>query len=435
MLWRRWLGLVFIVGIASILPSATVGQPAVLQLVFRVPDGSPIRSSPVIDVAKNTIYFGADDGNLYAIPLPTREQPRPSPKWIFEPRDPDDLSKPLDPRRRRPIRVPPVIDEARNRIYIANDNGYLYAVDRDTGQPASDPEFRPEPRKAPIRVPPALDQVLGRLYVGADDRQIAALNSENGSRVTVFTQPKGAIRAAPVIDFVSNAVYFGADDGKFYGIDRENITAAATGFKEVSIGNPVRGSPVIDIGGAGVEAAIYFGADNGFFYAIDRAGKELYRFETGGPVRTMAAVDPFKRAVYVVSDDGNLYALYRNDERDAKGEVVRRAGTRKFSFSLIADGNPNPLDGDLPRSSPVVDRRLGNTGTGTVIVGSVDGNLYGIDPDTGRLRFVHSVPEAGRSPRAAIRTTPALYVSGPGAIIEIYIGADDGGLYFVSRRP
>ncbi|MCI2429916.1 PQQ-binding-like beta-propeller repeat protein [Candidatus Acetothermia bacterium] len=434
MLWRRWLALGLLV-IAGALPSVTVGQPVLLQLVFRVPDGSPIRSSPVVDIAKSVIYFGADDGNLYAIPIPTRDLPRPSPKWIFEPRDPDDLSKPLDTRRRRPIRVTPVIDEARNRIYIATDNGYLYAVDRDTGQPAVDPAFRAPVRPASIRVPPALDQVLGRLYVGADDRQISALDISNGSSAGVFNQPKGAIRAAPVIDFVSNAVYFGADDGKFYGIDRENITNPATGFKDVAIGNPVRGSPVIDIGGAGVAAAIYFGADNGFFYAIDRSGKELYKFETGGPIRTMAAIDTFKRAVYLVSDDGNLYALYRSDEKDAKGEVVRRAGTRRFGFSLIIDGNPNPLDGDLPRSSPVVDRRLGNTGTGAILVGSVDGNLYGIDPDTGRLRFAHSVPDAGKSPRAVIRTTPAIYVSGPGGIIDIYIGADDGGLYFVSRRP
>ncbi len=434
MLWRRLLALGLLM-VVSILPSAVVGQPALLQLVFRVPDGSPIRSSPVVDVAKSVIYFGADDGNLYAIPLPTREQPRPSPKWVFEPRNPDDLSKPLEAHRRRPIRVTPVIDEARNRIYIATDNGHLYAVDRDKGQPAIDPDFRAPVREAPIRIPPAIDQALGRLYVGSDDRQILALSSDTGSRQGTFSTPKGAIRAAPVIDFVQSAVYFGSDDGKFYGIDRDRVEADATGFKTVVIGSPVRGSPTIDIGGAGVEAAIYFGADNGFFYAIDRSGKELYKFETGGPIRTKAAVDTFKRAVYLVSDDGNLYGLHRNDERDSKGEVVRKAGTRKFTFPLVADSNPNPLDGDLPRSSPVIDRRLGNTGTGTIIVGSVDGNLYGIDPDTGRLRFVHSLPDAGKSPRAVIRTTPALYVSGPGAIIDIYIGADDGGLYLVTRRP
>jgi outer membrane protein assembly factor BamB len=204
----------------------------------------------------------------------------------------------------------------------------------------------------------------------------------------------------------------------------------------VVLGSPIRGSPLLDVLG-GAEAAIYFGADNGIFYAIDRDGNRLYQFETFGPVRTKAAIDPVKNAVYFVSDDGKLYALFRNDERDSKGQTIagRERGKQKFAITIVTDGNPNPFDGDLPRSSPVVDRRLGATGTGTIIVGSVDGNLYGVDPDSGRVRFVHAVPGAGTDPRAAIRSTPALYVRGPGSFLDIYVGADDGGLYVVNRRP
>lgn len=406
--------------------SVGVAQSSLLQIVFRVPDGSPIRSSPVIDLAKSAIYFGADDGNLYAIPLISAEQPR-RPKWVFSP-DPD-------PAKRRPMRVPPIIDEALNRIYIGADDGKLYAVDRDTGQLVA--EFNPNRRTAPIRVPPALDQPRKVLYVGADDQQVLALNAANGELAAgnpTFNAAKGAIRAAPIIDFVKSAVYFGSDDGKFYAIDRDNFQENV--FGPVMIGSPIRGSPLLDI--LGTEgAAIYFGADNGVFYAIDRDGKELYKFETFGPVRTKAAVDPLKNAVYFVSDDGKLYALFRTDEKDAKGQVIpgRERGKQKFALSIVTDGNPTPLDGDLPRSSPVVDRRLGATGTGAIIVGSVDGNLYGVDPDSGRVRFVHAVPGAGTDPRAAIRTTPALYVRGPGSFLDIYVAADDGGLYVVTRRP
>ncbi|MCS7198014.1 MAG: PQQ-binding-like beta-propeller repeat protein [Candidatus Bipolaricaulota bacterium] len=413
--------------------SVGVGQSSGLLLVFRVPDSSPIRSSPVIDLAKNAIYFGADDGNLYAIPLVSAEQPR-RPKWVFSP-DPD-------PAKRRPMRVAPVIDEVRNRVYIGADDGKLYAVDRDTGQliegftPA--PNVSP-PRTAPIRVPPSLDQPRGVLYVGADDQRVLAINAENGVLAgegagSRFDKAKGAIRAAPITDFVKSAIYFGSDDGKFYAIDREDFQKSIDQFPK-EIGSPIRGSPLLDI--LGTEgAAIYFGADNGVFYAIDRNGKELYRFETLGPVRTKAAVDPVKNAIYFVSDDGRLYALFRSDEKDSKGQVIpgRERGKQKFAVAIVIDNNPNPFDGDLPRSSPVVDRRLGATGLGTIIVGSVDGNLYGIDPDSGRLRFALPVPGAGSDPRAVIRTTPALYVSGPRSSIEIYIGADDGGLY-VARRP
>ncbi len=420
----RVLAVAVVVGALS---AMGVAQSTLLQLVFRVPDGSPIRSSPVIDLAKNAIYFGADDGNLYAIPLESAEQPR-RPKWVFSP-DPD-------PTKRRPMRTPPVIDEARNRIYIGADDGKLYAVDRDTGQPVEG--FNALARSAPIRVPPTLDQPRGVLYVGADDQQVLALKAVDGALAPqgnpTFNAAKGAIRAAPVIDFVKTAVYFGSDDGKFYAIDREDFTRNR--FSPVEINSPIRGSPLLDLL-LGTEAAIYFGADNGVFYAIDREGKELYKFETRGPVRTRATVDPVKNAVYFVSDDGKLYALFRTDEKDSRGQVIpgRKHGTQKFAFTVVTDGSPNPFDGDLPRSSPVVDRRLGATGTGTIIVGSVDGNLYGVDPDSGRLRFLHSVPGAGTDPRAAIRTTPALYVRGPGSFLDIYVGADDGGLYIVTRRP
>jgi len=417
------IGRVFAVAVVvGALSAVGVAQSSLLQIVFRVPDGSPIRSSPVIDLAKNAIYFGADDGNLYAIPLVSAETPR-RPKWVFSP-DPD-------PSKRRPMRTTPVIDEARNRIYIGADDGKLYAVDRDTGQPVE--EFTPELRAAPIRVPPALDQPRGVLYVGADDQQMRAIRAANGEPIpNPFQEAKGAIRAAPLIDFVESVVYFGSDDGKLYVVDRENLQ---TTKRSVNVLSPIRGSPLLDILGA--EAAIYFGADNGVFYAIDREGNELYKFETLGPVRTQAAVDHVKNAVYFVSDDGKLYALFRSDEKDSKGQPIpgRERGKRKFALTIVTEGHPNPFDGDLPRSSPVVDRRLGATGTGTVIVGSVDGNLYGIDPDSGRVRFVHAVPGAGNDPRAAIRTTPALYVRGPGSFLDIYVGADDGGLYVVTRRP
>lgn len=420
----RGLTVAVVLGVLSVVPVG-LAQSSLLQLIFRVPDGSPIRSSPVIDIAKNAIYLGADDGNLYAVPLLSTEQPR-RPKWVFSP-DPD-------PAKRRPMRTPPVIDEVRNRIYIGADDGMLYVVNRETGEKIA--ELNPDRRSAPIRVAPALDQPRGVLYVAADDQQLLALNVTDGRLApgNAAFLTNGAIRATPVVDFVKTAIYFGSDDGKFYAIQRGDFTANV--FSPVEIGSPVRGSPVLDIRGAEA-VAIYFGADNGVFYAVDRTGTQLYKFETLGPVRTKAAVDPVKNAVYFVSDDGKLYALFRSDEKDARGETIpgKEEGKRKFGFSIVTEGNPNPFDGDLPRSSPVVDRRLGATGTGTIIVGSVDGNLYGIDPDSGRLRFIHAVPGAGADPRAAIRTTPALYVRGPSSFLDIYIGADDGGLYFVTRRP
>jgi hypothetical protein len=178
----RVFAIAFVVGALS---AVGVAQSSLLQLVFRVPDGSPIRSSPVIDLAKNAIYFGADDGNLYAIPLISAEQPRRA-KWVFSP-DPD-------PAKRRPIRTAPVIDEARNRIYIGADDGQLYAVDRDTGQPVEGFNRRRLRGLLPSVCLQHLISPVEYLYVGADDQQVRAINAARwraASTEPTFKQPKG----------------------------------------------------------------------------------------------------------------------------------------------------------------------------------------------------------------------------------------------------
>jgi outer membrane protein assembly factor BamB len=91
---------------------------------------------------------------------------------------------------------------------------------------------------------------------------------------------------------------------------------------------------------------------------VDQLGGELWRFQTGGPVRSTPAVAG--GAVFVGSSDGYLYAL------------DRPTGAQRWRFSA---GSP-------VNSSPAVAR-------GLVVFGSRDGFFFALDARTGSQRWMH----------------------------------------------
>lgn len=166
-------------------------------------------------------------------------------------------------------------------------------------------------------------------------------------------------------------------------------------------------------------------------------GGLAWRFETHGPVRSSPVV--YGELVLVGSADGNLYAIDRRSGHErwhaaldgavnsapaamngvvfasSMGSVVaafsardgRQLWWRKF-------GDDAPLawgreSGDLYVSSPTVV-------AGSVIVGSGDGNVYSLDPATGKTRWQFHT--AGR-----VRSTAA--VSGT----TVYAASFDGSVY------
>jgi len=391
------------------------GPSLTAQDFFRA--GAPIRSSPVIgtveveaNVKKQAIFFGADDGKLYAIELATGK-----PVFIFA--------------TGGPIRTTPVIDEIKKAIYFGSDDGNLYAVRlaKEGDNPPGSQKWRfPDPADpnkptaaiGPVRSSPAIDVSKNRLYFGTDSGVLFAVDRDTGRQALIDTKALrfstgGPIRTTPVIDIPTNAIYFGSDDGKLYARSRADLETQI--FAAVSTGGPIRSSPVLDAIPVGaIDATIYFGSDDSKLYPIKRDGTGRIQTEAGTPggistgdaIRTTPAIDLNKNAVYFVSDSGKLHAIGRDL-------------SAKFATPIVAAGVPTPAD-DEPRSSPRVDRGVGGGGTGLIFVGSLDGNLYVIGPDTGEI--VKIVATNG-----PVRTTPVLEaVSGA---LRVFFGSDDGVLY------
>ena len=115
-----------------------------------------------------------------------------------------------------------------------------------------------------------------------------------------------------------------------------------------------------------VNGLCYFGSQDNNIYAINaNTGTEIWSFKTGFDVRSSQAVVNGK--LYTGADDGNIYCLDA-----ATGTVLWKTYAGGITNSLLGAGLVNI------RSSPIV---VG----GKVYVGSLDGNLYCLDANSGAV--------------------------------------------------
>ncbi|MGI8439397.1 MAG: PQQ-binding-like beta-propeller repeat protein [Thermoleophilaceae bacterium] len=133
--------------------------------------------------------------------------------------------------------------------------------------------------------------------------------------------------------------------------------------------------------------------NNGDLLALDAAltGTERWRFHAGGPILGPPAIDRRRGRIYFGAADKRLYAL------DARGLFLWSHRT-----------------GDNVASRPAVAGE-------TVVFGSEDRSVYGLDGDTGARRW-------------RVRTGGPV-VSGPAVIgSTVAIGSDDGSVYGLDPR-
>ena len=179
---------------------------------------------------------------------------------------------------------------------------------------------------------------------------------------------------------------------------------------------PTQGSPpeplwAFQTGGAiwGASAisdgTVYFGSDDGNLYAVDgQYGSLRWKVLTQGIVRSRPAI--FGALVYFASDDGYLYAVEAQSGtqvwRTDIGNSLPRDKREKLGTST------DPTGYDYLQSSPVVD--------GQIYIGSLDGNVYALAADTGKINWTFKTGQK-------VRATPTL------ADGVLYIGSWDDSMY------
>lgn len=227
------------------------------RVKWKFPTGNRIVSSPTF--ADNVIYFGGDDGNIYAVNSDTGTQ-----VWKYATRGPVPAS-------------PAVVNGI---LYVGSYDGKFYALDTKTGLAkwkfATEGERRFEAK--------GLHGLQPKTQTIADNFDVYL--------------------SSPVV--VQNTVFFGSGDGNVYALD-----AGSGDLKwKFKTGDVVHASP------AYADGLIYFGSWDSYFYAVDAlTGKERWRFHGGedplvhNQVGFQSSPMIANGVVYTGCRDSNVYAL------------------------------------------------------------------------------------------------------------------------------
>ena len=232
-----------------------------------------------------------------------------------------------------------------NLVYVNGIDGFLYALDRETGRLSGDGWKRPE---------------------------------------NFFEEPKPLV-AGPAYDPVNDIILSPSEDGKVYAYTARNGNEF---WEPFSTGGPIWSTPAVQDGFA------YFGSHDHKVYALNLSdGKERWQFETGGVVAGKPLV--FDGKVIAGSFDKTLYALSLDDG----SEQWSIEGDNWFWAGPITDGRtifaPN-MDGNiyaLDRSGNLIWKH--DVGSAIVsapvlvpnglVVAAKDGNLLLLDTSTENL--------------------------------------------------
>jgi outer membrane protein assembly factor BamB len=343
--------------------------------------GSRVASSPAVFAGR--VYFSSFDGNVYALDARTGEE-----RWKFafegEHRfTAKNLHGALPAGESMPdpfdfFLSSPTI--AQNTVYLGSGDGYVYALDADSG--ALRWKFR---TGNVVHASPAIAN--DTIYIGSWDSFFYALDAKSGAvrwRFKTGEDPKISnqvgIQSSAVI--ADGLVYFGCRDSQLYALD------ASTGEKRWAFDNKgswVISTPIVKDG------VVYFAtSDSGLFHAVDAksgalryslsfnhwpmfsspavAGRRLY---IGSHAGTLIAIDLDKRVpAWTFRTDGAVQngATYTKKS----GEPNYEAAFSDFFYDNLIIGVWRMMSIGAVLSSPVVS-------TDAVYFGSTDGNLYAID--------------------------------------------------------
>jgi outer membrane protein assembly factor BamB len=249
----------------SIKGDIETGRSISLEEAWKETFTAPVTSSPTY--CEETVFFGCRDGHIYAY------EPEGRMKWKHD--------------TKRGIGASPCC--VSHRLIGANYAGDVFCLDARTGDriwtTACGSEIRSSPR---VRD--------GMVIVGTMDGRVEALDLGDGTRL--WSQRIGeAVWASAHIgdDFIIAST----TDGSVVKMNHDGRIVW-----RVKPGAGIHSTPLC-IDAAGI---VVFGAKDTYVYAYSISrGDLMWRYATGGKVDGTPAADD--KAIYVGSEDGNLYAL------------------------------------------------------------------------------------------------------------------------------
>ncbi|MCU0476452.1 MAG: serine/threonine-protein kinase [Anaerolineae bacterium] len=238
------------------------------KLVWKLPTGAGIASSPTVDPSTKLVFFGSEDNIIYAADVNSGQV-----AWTYHTRD--------------KIRASPRV--AHNHVFIGSDDGKLYALVAQTGRYLWTFEAG-----SPIRTRPFVTNEL--VIFGADDGAIYGIELSGKRKWAI--RAKRAVNSSPYVDPKENICFIGSFDGYLYALDASNGYTLWR-FRSAA---PILSSPVVS------DETVYIGATDGKFFAINTSsGKERWQTELPKPIVASPVVHG--SFVYIGCTDGAFYCF------------------------------------------------------------------------------------------------------------------------------
>jgi outer membrane protein assembly factor BamB len=239
-------------GEAPPLPSPQPLQGRIAQPVWTFKSGGPIWSSPAL--AGGTVYFGSNDGLIYALNARTGKS-----VWQY--------------KTGGRVMGGPTLDG--KHLYALSDDGFLYKLERKTGKlvwkfnthGGTVARDLPNPKSdAYDYQASAVTVASGIAYIGSADKKLYAVEAETGREKWHF-DTQGIVRSTPAV--ADGLVFIGSYDHNVYAVDG---ASGALRWKFDTL-EPVVSSPLVANG------TVYIGSRSSDLFAFDAAtGKVKWKY-------------------------------------------------------------------------------------------------------------------------------------------------------------
>ncbi len=301
-------------------------------LKWKKQTGEIIDSSALLD-NQGRVYFGSGDGKLRALDAKTGND-----VWAMTADDPSVNTAFINWFEGN------VAMAADGTLYVPNDNFFVYAIDRATGNVSQRLKMPDQTWSLP-----AIDTATGSVFIGNNNllpilgRNTFSFDSKGNELWTARTL--GSIAASPLLT-PDGKMIVGGFDGYVRAYDSiRGEQLWETGTREHVYASPAR----LPTG------LIVQPSADGTIYALNPAdGTVRWAFDTREPIRSSPAVDADGN-VYVGSGEGRLF-------------VLKPDGTLRWSMKLI-DEERNDLN-----ASPAL-------GTNAIYIAGESGDIFSIPYD------------------------------------------------------
>ena len=234
--------------------------------------GARVVSSPVW--RDGTLYFGSDDGNVYAVDAATGRQ-----RWMAH--------------TDGPVASTPALDG--ERLFALSFDGRLHALDARNGETlwkfATEGERRFEARglhgmqPRTQTFPDMFDVYLssplvvgGKVVFGSSDGHVYAVDAATGALAWKFATGD-VVHASPA--YADGLIVIGSWDGKLYALDAQ--TGAQRWAFQAGLDPLIHNQQGFQSSAAIADGVVYVGCRDGHLYAVDlHTGKERWNVDTEG---------------------------------------------------------------------------------------------------------------------------------------------------------